>query len=110
MAEKMLTLMYPITQASLEEWSKAVIAECDGDTEGNTTEYILEYLGNTIEQLKDVFLERIYQDSAVPVPEDATWFRIKALAAYGFGDYEVVRIDAYQDSKGNVYADIDDLC
>ena len=108
MTKKMLILMYPITQASLNKWSKAVITAGHGDPEGNTTGYILEYLNKTIEELADVYLED-YQDSAVPVPEDATWCRIKAIAVYGFGDYDVVEIDAYRDSKGNVYADLDDL-
>jgi hypothetical protein len=107
--KKMLTLMYPITQDSLDEWSKAVITECDGDTEGNTTGYILEYLDKTIEELADVYLED-YREVTVPVPEDATGFSIKALAAYGFGEFDVVEIGAYKDSQGNVYADLDDLC
>ena len=110
MAEKMLTLMYPITQASLEEWAQKQILDADADDSCSSPGAdILEALDMTIEQLKDVYLEE-YQDSAVPVPEYATWFSIQALAYYGFGEYEVVKIDAYQDSKGNVYADIDDLC
>ena len=103
------TQMYPITKASLEEWCAAKTADEDlGEDEGYTAEDILEALDRTIEQLADVYLE-VYQASNVEVPAGSMWCCIQALASYGFGEYEIVRIDAYQDNQWNIYADIEDL-
>jgi len=102
--------MHPITQASLEKWCNAVIAECDGHTEGNTVEDILKALGKTIEQLSDVYIEDIYQGNYVKVPAGSFWCRVQGLASSGDGYYSIAKIDAYQDKEGNIYGDIDALC
>ena len=103
------TQMYPITMASLEKWAQEQIIDDDADDSCSSPAHdILEALDKTIEQLSDVYLE-VYQDSDVEVPADVVPCRIKVLALYGFDDYQVKEIDAYKDSRGRVYADIEDL-